>query len=125
MDDSATPIADNNQPETPQSISSGNDQRKTPIVIIEEEVAPETPKKEDPMGQAFPSSDNSNENEATVPNSGNQTPGHLQSNGTILTSFYEDDVSVGDFGEQNIMDEEDYDSNTSMNEMLSEFCAVD
>lgn len=35
------------------------------------------------------------------------------------TSYYEDDASVGDFVDQNIMDEDDYESNESMNEMLN------
>jgi hypothetical protein len=35
-------------------------------------------------------------------------------------NYYEDDASVGDFDDEHIMDQEDYDeSNGSMNEMLS------
>jgi hypothetical protein len=100
MDDTSdkTPTA-----ETANTPIISNEQ-KTPIVIIEEEAKTETSNQESMTEQKQPA-----DQDHTNPS----TPGNCQHN------FYEDDASVGDFGEQNIMEDDEYESSASMNEMLN------
>lgn len=107
MDDTSDKTPNTEMASTPIS----SNEQKTPIVIIEEE---ETPNRET-MGDEKTPIDSieqklSNDQDHTNPS----TPGNFQQN------FYEDDASVGDFGEQNIMEDDDYEeSSASMNEMLN------
>ncbi|KAI6176829.1 Monocarboxylate transporter 5 [Aphelenchoides bicaudatus] len=101
-----------------ENAKPNNEVAEVPIVIVEEE--PRTPKQESMDSDRTPviESINEPEQEQTHPNSGNQTPGHLHSNGIMPVNYYEDDASEGDFDEQNIMDQDEYDDD-SMNEMLN------